>query len=113
MNGKDRQDLGLVLQRLDQQDREREKQGEGIGERLDKMEERREKDHNEVKQSLHTIKVELFDPHKGLWAETKRNSRFRKTVTKAVWLVLPIFLYGVVAFVLEITPWAKGVVESF
>ena len=28
------------------------------------------------------IKENLFNPHEGLWAETKQNSQFRKNTTK-------------------------------
>ena len=31
---------------------------------------------------LNFIKENLFNPHKGLWAETKQNTQFREDATK-------------------------------
>ena len=33
-------------------------------------------------QDIKFIKENLFNPHKGLWAETKQNSQFRENATK-------------------------------
>lgn len=112
MDGKDRQDLSLVLQRLSQQDVLREKQGESLLAILNQQEERFNTRLDTVDTSLHTIKVSLFDPHKGLWFETKKNSSFRKAMAKAAWVVLPVFLYGVVAFILQIISWTQAAVGS-
>ena len=41
-----------------------------------------EKAHEKTEESLKFIKENLFNPHEGLWAETKLNSQFRENTTK-------------------------------
>ena len=41
-----------------------------------------EKAHEKTEESLRFIKENLFNPHEGLWAETKLNSQFRENTTK-------------------------------
>ena len=60
MNGKDKQDLNVILQRMDQADIDR----------------------TEIHEDIKFIKENMFNPHKGLWAETKLNSQFRANTTK-------------------------------
>jgi hypothetical protein len=60
MNGQDKQDLNVILERMDQSDKDRAKI------------------HTDIK----FIKENLFNPHEGLWAETKQNTQFRQTTTK-------------------------------
>ncbi len=60
MNGKDKQDLDVILERMKQ------------------AEEDRQQMHTDIK----FIKENLFNPHKGLWAESKQNTRFRENSTK-------------------------------
>tara|TARA_B110001454_G_C12706712_1_gene428913 strand:+ start:1321 stop:1569 length:249 start_codon:yes stop_codon:yes gene_type:complete len=60
MNGQDKQDLNVILERMEQSDKDR-----------DRM-------HTDIK----FIKENMFNPHEGLWAETKQNSQFRKDTTK-------------------------------
>ena len=60
MNGKDKQDLNVILQRMDQADVDR----------------------TEIHEDIKFIKENMFNPHKGLWAETKLNSQFRANTTK-------------------------------
>ena len=60
MNGKDKQDLNVILQRMDQADEDRGK----------------------IHEDIKFIKENMFNPHKGLWAETKLNSQFRANTTK-------------------------------
>ena len=55
MNGQDKQDLNVILERMDQSD----------------------KDRAQIHTDIKFIKENLFDPHEGLWAETKQNSQFR------------------------------------
>jgi len=42
----------------------------------------REKAHQKTDKSLSFIKENLFNPHEGLWAETKENTRFRENSQK-------------------------------
>ena len=60
MNGQDKKDLNVILERMEQADRDRSQM------------------HTDIK----FIKENLFNPHEGLWAETKQNSQFRKDTTK-------------------------------
>ena len=41
-----------------------------------------EKAHQKTDESLSFIKENLFNPHEGLWAETRLNSEFRKSTSK-------------------------------
>jgi hypothetical protein len=60
LNGQDKKDLNVILERMEQADKDR-----------DQM-------HTDIK----FIKENLFNPHDGIWAETKLNSQFRKDTTK-------------------------------
>ena len=60
MNGQDRKDLNVILERMEQADRDRGQM------------------HTDIK----FIKENLFNPHEGLWAETKLNSQFRENTSK-------------------------------
>ena len=60
VNGQDKKDLNVILERMEQADKDRETM------------------HTDIK----FIKENMFNPHKGLWAETKQNSQFRQDATK-------------------------------
>lgn len=60
MNGQDKRDLNVILERMEQADKDR-----------DQM-------HTDIK----FIKENMFNPHQGLWAETKLNSQFREDTYK-------------------------------
>ena len=60
MNGKDKQDLNVILERMSQAD----------------------KDRAEIHTDIKFIKENLFNPNEGLWAETKLNSQFRESSQK-------------------------------
>jgi len=60
LNGQDKKDLNVILERMEQADKDREVM------------------HTDIK----FIKENLFNPHEGLWAETKQNSQFRQSTTK-------------------------------
>lgn len=60
MNGQDKKDLNVILERMDQADKDRQK----------------------IHQDIKFIKENLFDPHRGLWAETRLNTQFRETTSK-------------------------------
>ena len=60
MNGQDKRDLNVILERMDQAD----------------------KDRDQIHQDIKFIKENLFNPHKGLWAETKQNTKFREDPTR-------------------------------
>ncbi len=60
MNGQDKKDLHVILQRMDQADKDRE----------------------QIHSDIKFIKENLFNPHEGLWSETKQNTQFRQSATK-------------------------------
>ena len=60
MNGQDKKDLNVILERMEQADKDR-----------DQM-------HTDIK----FIKENMFNPHEGLWSETKLNSQFREDSKK-------------------------------
>ena len=60
MNGQDKQDLNVIIERMEQSDKDRELM------------------HKDIK----FIKENMFNPHKGLWAETKLNTQFREDSKK-------------------------------
>ena len=60
MNGQDKQDLNIILERMEQA----------------------EKDRSKMHEDIKFIKENLFNPHEGLWTETKQNTQFRQSATK-------------------------------
>ena len=60
VNGQDKKDLNVILERMEQA----------------------EKDRAQMHTDIKFIKENLFNPHEGLWAETKQNSQFRQSTTK-------------------------------
>ena len=60
MNGQDKKDLNVIIERMEQAERDRIKM------------------HEDIK----FIKENLFNPHEGLWAETKKNTQFRENTAK-------------------------------
>ena len=55
MNGQDKKDLNVILERMDQADKDRE----------------------QIHKDIKFVKENMFNPHEGLWSETKLNSQFR------------------------------------
>ena len=60
VNGQDKKDLNVILQRMDQADKDRE----------------------QIHSDIKFIKENLFNPHEGLWTETKQNTQFRTDTKK-------------------------------
>ena len=60
VNGQDRKDLNVILERMDQADKDRE----------------------QIHSDIKFIKENLFNPHNGLWTKTKQNTQFRENTTK-------------------------------
>ena len=46
-----------------------------------------EKAHQKTDESLSFIKENLFNPHEGLWAETKQNTKFRESSQKWIGII--------------------------
>tara|TARA_Y100000310_G_scaffold233036_1_gene235883 strand:- start:174 stop:425 length:252 start_codon:yes stop_codon:yes gene_type:complete len=55
LNGQDKKDLNVILERMDQADKDRE----------------------QIHKDIKFVKENMFNPHEGLWSETKLNSQFR------------------------------------
>ena len=60
VNGQDKRDLNVILERMDQADKDRE----------------------QIHSDIKFIKENLFNPHEGLWTETKQNTQFRTDTKK-------------------------------
>ncbi len=60
MNGQDKKDLNVIIERMEQAEKDREQM------------------HEDIK----FIKENLFNPHEGLWAESRLNTQFRLNTTK-------------------------------
>lgn len=60
MNGKEKEDLHIVLQRMDQAD----------------------KDRDDMHADIKFIKENLFNPKEGLWADVNKNTAFRESTNK-------------------------------
>ena len=60
VNGQDKKDLNVILERMDQADRDR----------------------TQIHTDIKFIKENMFNPHEGLWAETKQNTQFRTDTKK-------------------------------
>ena len=60
MNGSEKKDLNVIIERMTQSDKDREL----------------------MHQDIKFIKENLFNPHTGLWAESKQNTQFRNNTTK-------------------------------
>ena len=71
MNKQDKQDLELILYRLQEQDKS-----------VVKLEKHFNSKFNEIHEDISFIKENLFNPSEGLWAETKLNTQHRESTTK-------------------------------
>ena len=71
MNQKEKQHLELVDYKIDE-----------IKQDIDELKKSMDKAHEKTDESLRFIKENLFNPSEGLWAETKKNSEFRKSTNK-------------------------------
>ena len=60
MNGQDKKNLNVIIERMEQA----------------------EKDRDLMHKDIKFIKENLFNPHTGLWAESKQNTQFRENTTK-------------------------------
>ena len=92
MNGKDSQDLEVIIYRLDEQDKKREDLEKLISRRIDDLHKITHDAHAKTNDSLKFLKESLFNPKEGLWAEAQQNSKFRLNASKAFWILTPAFL---------------------
>ena len=71
MNAADRKEFELIHEKID-----------NIKSDIDDIKQDMSLAHGRTEESLKFIKENLFNPHEGLWAETKENTRFRENSQK-------------------------------
>ena len=71
MNQTDRKEFDLIHTKID-----------NITQSIDEMKEDMDKAHQKVDENLRFLKENMFNPHEGLWAETKQNTQFRENSQK-------------------------------
>jgi len=71
MNQKDRTEFDLIHNKIDH-----------ITQSIEDMKTEMDKAHQEVSTDIKFVKENLFNPHEGLWAETKQNTQFRQDTKK-------------------------------
>ena len=71
MNQTDRKEFDLIHTKID-----------NITQSIDEMKEDMDKAHQKVDENLRFLKENMFNPHEGLWAETKQNTQFRQNSQK-------------------------------
>ena len=71
MNQADKKEFDLIHNKVD-----------NLTQSLDEMKLDMDKAHTKVEESLSFIKENMFNPHEGLWAETKLNTQFRESTSK-------------------------------
>ena len=71
MNQSDRKEFDLIHNKIDT-----------IKKNIDELKQEMSLAHNKTDESLSFIKENLFNPHEGLWAETKQNTQFRENSQK-------------------------------
>ena len=71
MNQADRKEFELIHNKID-----------NIKSDINEMKTEMTKAHDKTEESLRCMKENLFNPHEGLWAETKQNTQFRENSQK-------------------------------
>ena len=71
MNQADKKEFELIHNKID-----------NITQSIEDMKTEMDKAHQEVSTDIKFVKENLFNPHEGLWAETKLNSQFRDDTKK-------------------------------
>ena len=71
MNQADKKEFELIHNKID-----------NITQSIEDMKTEMDKAHQEVSTDIKFVKENLFNPHEGLWAETKLNSQFRASTSK-------------------------------
>jgi|TARA_R110000796_G_scaffold11966_2_gene39972 hypothetical protein len=71
MNQADKKEFELIHNKMD-----------SITQSIDDLRLEMDKAHTKVDENLSFVKENLFNPHEGLWAETKLNTQFRQSTSK-------------------------------
>ena len=71
MNQADRKEFDIIHNKID-----------NLTNSIEELKDEMDKAHSKPEESLSFIKENLFNPHEGLWAETKLNTQFRTDTKK-------------------------------
>ena len=71
MNAADRKEFDLIHNKID-----------NITKSIEDLKQEMSLAHGKTDESLRFLKENLFNPHEGLWAETKQNTQFRENSQK-------------------------------
>ena len=71
MNAADRKEFDLIHNKID-----------NITKSIEDLKQEMSVAHGKTDESLMFLKENLFNPHEGLWTETKQNTQFRENTTK-------------------------------
>ena len=71
MNQADRKEYDIIHNKID-----------NLTNSIEELKDEMDKAHSKTEESLSFIKENLFNPHEGLWAETKLNTQFRTDTKK-------------------------------
>ena len=71
MNQADRKEFDIIHNKID-----------NLTNSIEELKDEMDKAHSKTEESLSFIKENLFNPHEGLWAETKLNTQFRTDTKK-------------------------------
>ena len=71
MNAADRKEFDLIHNKID-----------NITQSIEDLKSEMDVAHQKTEENLKFIKENLFNPHEGLWAETKLNTGFRESTSK-------------------------------
>ena len=71
MNQADRKEFELIHNKID-----------NITKSIEDLKQEMTMSHGKTDESLRFLKENLFNPHEGLWAETKQNTQFRQDTKK-------------------------------
>ena len=71
MNQADRKEFDLIHNKID-----------NLTQGMDELKLDMDKAHTSTDENLRFIKENMFNPHEGLWAETKLNTQFRDNTTR-------------------------------
>ena len=71
MNQADKKEFDIIHNKID-----------NLTNSIEELKDEMDKAHSKTEESLSFIKENLFNPHEGLWAETKLNTQFRTDTKK-------------------------------
>jgi len=71
MNASDKKEFELIHSKIDT-----------IHQNINAMKVKADAQHEMLRQDVKFVKENLFNPHEGLWAETKLNTQFRQSTSK-------------------------------